>query len=197
MSVVYILTNQAMPGVVKIGITGGTVEDRMRSLFSTGVPLPFECYFALEVVDSSNIEKKLHHGLDDFRVNDSREFFEIDPEKAKALLSMVKGIDVNPKKDVVDTKTDQEALDKSRNRNKFHFASVGIEPGELLEFKKDKTITAKVLEDDKIEFRGDVMSLSPAALKVIHEMGYEWSKIAGPQFWCYKGKTLYEWSSSK
>ena len=197
MSVVYILTNQAMPGVVKIGITGGTVEDRMRSLFSTGVPLPFECYFALEVVNSSNIEKKLHHGLDDFRVNDSREFFEIDPEKAKALLSMVKGIDVTPKKDVVDTKTDQEALDKSRNRNKFHFASVGIEPGELLEFKKDKTITAKVLEDDKIEFRGDVMSLSPAALKVIHEMGYEWSKIAGPQFWCYKGKTLYELSSSK
>tara|TARA_B110000971_G_C19828340_1_gene416713 strand:- start:132 stop:725 length:594 start_codon:yes stop_codon:yes gene_type:complete len=197
MSVVYILTNQAMPGVVKIGITGGTVEDRMRSLFSTGVPLPFECYFALEVVDSSNIEKKLHHGLDDFRVNDSREFFEIDPEKAKALLSMVEGRDVTPKKDVVDTKTDQEALDKSRNRNRFHFASVGIEPGELLEFKKDKTITAKVLEDDKIEFRGDVMSLSPAALKVIHEMGYEWSKIAGPQFWCYKGKTLYEWSSSK
>ena len=197
MSVVYILTNQAMPGVVKIGITGGTVEDRMRSLFSTGVPLPFECYFALEVVDSSNIEKKLHHGLDDFRVNDSREFFEIDPEKAKALLSMVEGRDVTPKKDVVDTKTDQEALDKTRNRNKFHFASVGIEPGELLEFKKDKTITAKVLEDDKIEFRGDVMSLSPAALKVIHEMGYEWSKIAGPQFWCYKGKTLYEWSSSK
>ena len=197
MSVVYILTNQAMPGVVKIGITGGTVEDRMRSLFSTGVPLPFECYFALEVVNSSNIEKKLHHGLDDFRVNDSREFFEIDPEKAKALLSMVEGRDVTPKKDVVDTKTDQEALDKSRNRNRFHFASVGIEPGELLEFKKDKTITAKVLEDDKIEFRGDVMSLSPAALKVIHEMGYEWSKIAGPQFWCYKGKTLYEWSSSK
>jgi hypothetical protein len=197
MSVVYILTNQAMPGVVKIGITGGTVEDRMRSLFSTGVPLPFECYFALEVGDSSNIEKKLHHGLDDFRVNDSREFFEIDPEKAKALLSMVEGRDVTPKKDVVDTKTDQEALDKSRNRNRFHFASVGIEPGELLEFKKDKTITAIVLEDDKIEFRGDVMSLSPAALKVIHEMGYEWSKIAGPQFWCYKGKTLYEWSSLK
>ena len=77
MSVVYILTNQSMPGIVKIGITGGTVEERMRSLYSTGVPLPFECYFALEVDDSSNIEKKLHHGLDDFRVNDSREFFEM------------------------------------------------------------------------------------------------------------------------
>ena len=91
----------------------------------------------------------------------------------------------------------QEALDKSRNRNRFHFALVGIEPGEILEFKKDKTIIAKVLEDDKIEFRGRSMSLSPAALIVIKELGYEWSKIAGPQFWCYKGKTLYEISSLK
>ena len=72
-----------------------------------------------------------------------------------------------------------------------------IEPGEILEFKKDKTIIAKVLEDDKIEFRGRSMSLSPAALIVIKELGYEWSKIAGPQFWCYKGKTLYEISSLK
>lgn len=196
MSVVYILTNQSMPGIVKIGITSGTVEERMRGLYSTGVPLPFECYFALEVENSLNIEKKLHHGLDDFRVNDSREFFEIDPEKAKALLSMVPGKDVTPNKDVVDNKIDQEALDKSRNKNRFHFASVGIEPGEILEFKKDKSIIAKVLENDKIEFRGQVMSLSPAALIVIHEMGYEWTKIAGPQFWCYKGKTLYELSSS-
>tara|TARA_A100001011_G_scaffold335545_1_gene364540 strand:+ start:291 stop:884 length:594 start_codon:yes stop_codon:yes gene_type:complete len=197
MSVVYILTNQAMPGVIKIGITGGTVEDRMRSLYSTGVPLPFECYYALEVENTSDIEKKIHRGLDHCRLNDSREFFEIDPESAKNLLSIASGREVTPKKDVVDTKTDQEALDKSRNRNRFHFASVGIEPGEILEFKKDKTIIAKVLEDDKIEFRGRSMSLSPAALIVIKELGYEWSKIAGPQFWCYKGKTLYEISSLK
>jgi len=35
-------------------------------------------------------------------------------------------------------------------------------------------------------------SLSPAALIVVQEMGYKWTKIAGPQFWMYKGKTLYE-----
>ena len=27
---------------------------------------------------------------------------------------------------------------------------------------------------------------------IVQEMGYTWSKIAGPQFWMYKGKTLYE-----
>lgn len=197
MPVVYILTNQSMPGLIKIGITSGTIEERMRSLYSTGVPLPFECYYALEVENASAIEKKLHHGLDDSRVNDSREFFEIEPEKAKSLLSMVEGKEVTPFKDIVDNNADQEALNRSRNKNRFHFAAIGIEPGEILTFKKDETITAKVLDDDKIEFRGKEMSLSPAALIIIKELGYEWSKIAGPQFWCYKGKTLYEISASK
>ena len=197
MSTVYILTNQSMPGLIKIGITERKVEERMRDLYSSSaVPLPFECYFALEVKDAKLVEKKIHHGFDDYRINENREFFEIDPDKAKSILSLVDGVEVTPKTDVVDNPTDQQALDKQRNKQRFNFASVGISPGEILEFKKDKTITAKVLNDDKIEFEGSPMSLSPAALIVIHRMGYEWTKIAGPQFWCYKGKTLYELSSN-
>ena len=197
MATVYILTNQSMPGLIKIGITERKVEDRMRELYSSSaVPLPFECYFALEVKDAKLVEKKIHHGFDDYRINENREFFEIDPDKAKSILSLVEGTEVTPKTDVVDSATDQQALDKQRNKQRFNFASVGISAGEILEFKKDKTITAKVLDDDKIEFEGKSMSLSPAALIVIHRMGYEWTKIAGPQFWCYKGKTLYELSSN-
>ncbi len=197
MATVYILTNQSMPGLIKIGITERKVEERMRELYSSSaVPLPFECYFALEVKDAKIVEKKIHHGFDDYRINENREFFEIDPDKAKSILSLVEGTEVTPKTDVVDSATDQQALDKQRNKQRFNFASVGISAGEILEFKKDKTITAKVLDDDKIEFEGKSMSLSPAALIVIHRMGYEWTKIAGPQFWCYKGKTLYELSSN-
>ena len=197
MATVYILTNQSMPGLIKIGITERKVEERMRDLYSSSaVPLPFECYFALEVKDAKLVEKKIHHGFDDYRINENREFFEIDPDKAKSILSLVEGSEVTPKTDVVDNATNQQALDKQRNKQRFNFASVGISPGEILEFKKDKTITAKVLNDDKIEFEGKPMSLSPAALIVIHRMGYEWTKIAGPQFWCYKGKTLYDLSSN-
>ena len=51
---------------------------------------------------------------------------------------------------------------------------------------------AKVLENDLIEFKGRPMSLSQSALEIVQEMGYTWNKIAGPQFWMHKGKTLYE-----
>ena len=52
-----------MPGLVKIGMT--TQEDidkRMKELYTTGVPVPFECQFACKVKkgDCAKIEKTLH-----------------------------------------------------------------------------------------------------------------------------------------
>ena len=107
-------------------------------------------------------------------------------------LDIAEGEDVTPREDVVETTSDKTALDKERNRNRFNFAQIGIEVGEELEFKKDKSIKAKVLDNDLIEFKGRPMSLSQSALEIVQEMGYTWNKIAGPQFWMYKGKTLYE-----
>ena len=46
-NIVYVLTNPAMPGIVKIGMTEREdVQRRMTELYSTGVPLPFECVIA-------------------------------------------------------------------------------------------------------------------------------------------------------
>ena len=192
MKTVYILINEAMPGIIKIGWTDKTVEERMKELDRTATPLPFTCYYAKRVDDPTFVESKLHQAFDEFRIRDNREFFRMSPDQAKAALEIASGEDVTPKDDVVENESDRAALNRERNRNRFNFAQVGIEPGEILEFKKDPSITAKVIENDQIEFRGAKTSLSPAALIIVQEMGYKWTKIAEPQFWMYKGKTLYE-----
>ena len=46
---VYVLTNPAMPNMVKIGKTTRDVELRLADLYSTGVPLLFECEYAAKV----------------------------------------------------------------------------------------------------------------------------------------------------
>ena len=46
--IVYCLENPAMPDLVKIGITQD-IEQRIRSLDNTSVPLPFVCFVAVEV----------------------------------------------------------------------------------------------------------------------------------------------------
>ena len=67
--IVYILQNPFMPDIVKIGRTDRALEDRMRELYNTSVPVPFECYFAVELDDSRDIENLLHQAFDDLRVN--------------------------------------------------------------------------------------------------------------------------------
>ena len=192
MKTVYILTNEAMPGIIKIGWTDNAVEQRMKELDKTGTPLPFTCFYAKRVDDPRFVESKLHEAFDEFRIRENREFFRMSADQAKAALEIASGEDVTPQGDVVETESDKVALDRERKRTRFNFAQIGIEPGEILEFKKDPSITAKVVENDQIEFRGNITSLSPAALIIVHEMGYKWTKIAGPQFWTYKGKTLYD-----
>ena len=45
--IVFVLKNPAFPNLVKIGITTREeVEIRMSELYTTGVPLPFECVYA-------------------------------------------------------------------------------------------------------------------------------------------------------
>lgn len=57
-NIIYVLTNEAMPGLVKIGLTNDNIESRIGQLSAaTGVPLPFECFFAAEVKDCNKLEK--------------------------------------------------------------------------------------------------------------------------------------------
>lgn len=98
-NIVYVLTNPAMPGIVKIGMTErDDVQPRMSELYSTGVPLPFECVIArqLDDVDAARVENALHTAFDPNRINPSREFFEIEPEQVEALLQVMPGRDVTP-----------------------------------------------------------------------------------------------------
>ena len=59
MAVVYVLTNPAFEGYVKVGRTTN-LEQRLRSLDNTSVPLPFRCVFAVEVEDDAQVEKLVH-----------------------------------------------------------------------------------------------------------------------------------------
>jgi hypothetical protein len=198
--IVYILTNESMPDTIKVGITDN-LDRRVRELDNTSTPLPFECYYAVEVENASIIEKKIHEGLDDKRIRQNREFFNTNPEQAKAILEIAEamgGKNVTPKEDIVETLQDKQALDTARKkRSKFNFGMVNIEPGTILEFVKDKTITCEVVDDTKVKFRGETTSLSASANTILHEMGYDWEQAHGPRFWIHDNKSLSDLRNEK
>jgi hypothetical protein len=193
MPVVYILTNESMPETIKIGITEN-LERRIRELDNTSTPLPFECFYAVEVQDAQTIERKIHQGLDEYRVRPNREFFYCAPELAKSILEIAEvmgGNNVTPTSVIVESSQDAEALEKAhKTREQFNFGMLGIDAGETLTFKNDHSITATVVDEKKIKWNGEVTSLSASALSILQSMGKDWDKVAGPRYWCYQGETL-------
>lgn len=188
---VYVLINEAMPGYVKVGKTSTSVEQRMKELDTSGVPIPFECFHASRVSDASRTERLLHDAFLNERVRDRREFFRIDPERVTSALLLAEIEDVTPREDVVEDADDQAALNKARTaRSVYNFRLVDVPQGAVLTFSKDSSITATVVDEKRIEFEDKVMSMSAAALKIVQRMGYNWQKIGGPSYWEFEGETL-------
>lgn len=81
---VYILTNESMPWLVKIGRSkhGGRVRAKDMYAQATGVPTPFKMVFEIWSEDCIDLEKTIHEELQDCRVSEYREFFRIDVEDA-------------------------------------------------------------------------------------------------------------------
>lgn len=86
---VYVLSNPAMPGFVKIGRTTRSVAQRCDELFVTGVPVPFEVVAEVLAPDCVAAEQAVHRELQSARVADNREFFRVTAEDAQAAIRAV------------------------------------------------------------------------------------------------------------
>jgi hypothetical protein len=87
---VYVLTNPAMPGLVKIGCTKYTADERARRLSSeTGVPAPFVVAWEWPVSDWYSVEQLTHNRLGLHRPNGNREFFTCSVKQASREITRV------------------------------------------------------------------------------------------------------------
>jgi hypothetical protein len=75
---VYCLSNDAMPGLLKVGYTTKNPMARAEELSaSSGVPAPFQVLFYLETKNPAQMEAMVHASLENYRKNESREFFRV------------------------------------------------------------------------------------------------------------------------
>lgn len=191
--IVYILTNEAMPGYVKIGLTRqNDVGERVRQLDNTSIPVPFECYFAAYVPDCAKLERTMHFVFGEKRARRSREFFMIDPDLAKAIIELVADskVDVTDVEQSIDQAERRDIEQLRRRREVRTFTSLNVPIGATLTFAKDPDITCTVSQPRKVRLRGEEMSPSAAALRVVHELGYDWSAVSGMDYWQFDGVKL-------
>ncbi|MDB0067861.1 GIY-YIG nuclease family protein [Akkermansiaceae bacterium] len=73
---VYVITNESMPGLVKVGVTKNRPEQRAKELDETGSPTPYKIETAFLFSEAAErIEKRAHALLADVRVRENREWF--------------------------------------------------------------------------------------------------------------------------
>ena len=194
--IVYILQNDAMPGLVKIGRTSSDLESRIRQLDSTGVPLPFRCFYAAEVQNGSKVEERLHEAFGDTRVRERREFFRVAAHRVKAALDLAALKDVTPGREIETESGDAAALARNEDRTeraaRLKFSMLGIKPGEILKFTRNEKITCTVVDDSTVNLFGENLSLTPATLKALEKTGVTWKSAQGSNYWMHGEMTLQE-----
>lgn len=87
------------------------LDSRLRELYTTGVPVPFDVEYACEVnsIDCLKIEKALHKVFGPQRINANREFFQIHKDQAIAILELFN------RKDVTDEVSNEMTNDLEAN----------------------------------------------------------------------------------
>ena len=194
--IVDLLTNPVMPGLVKIGMTTrDDIDARLKELYTTGVPVPFECQFACKVdkKDCVKIEHALHTAFAPQRVNANREFFRIQVEQARAILQLFHHDDVTAEvaQEIENdlTEDDKNASKKSRTaRPRLNFFEMGINKGSILYWKEDPSITIEVLSEHTVLFNGDERVIS----RVTQELKQSKWAMAPGNYWLFQDRLLGE-----
>ena len=182
---IYIMTNPALNGMVKIGYAAD-VELRRRQLSTTALPYEYEVYATYET--SGRLEdKKLHKLIDnlnpDLRVTSNREFFVMTAEAAYELLETIAIISGTTDK-LHKVRETSDPIQKVR-KPPINFARCGIPVGAELVYTEDPSVKVIVESERKVLYNNESTSLSAVAamLKGV-------KAIQGPMYFTYNGKLL-------
>lgn len=188
--IVYVVTNPAMPGLVKIGYTSqADAKDRIAQLYGTGVPVPFDLEYAARVDNADKVEEALHTAFAPYRINPKREFFRIEPEQAIVILRLLQKDDataeVSQQAERLDPESIAAAEQMRKRRPNMNFQEMGIPVGATLYFTQgDSTVT--VLGPKRVKFGEEEMSLT-AVTKQLQETEYN---LPPALYWTYEGQLL-------
>lgn len=188
--IVYVLTNPAMPGLVKIGRTSSEeAGTRIAQLYSTGVPFPFKLEFACKVENPDEVEQALHRAFAPNRVNLKREFFSIEADQAIAILKLLHvqdaTIEVEQLPSPIATQEINAGTEYAARRPNLNFEEMGIPIGSELKFTESDA-SVFVTAPKKVRLNDDEMSLTAATRTLL---GLEYSVAPGP-YWTFAGQSL-------
>ncbi|MFX1689711.1 GIY-YIG nuclease family protein [Paraburkholderia sp. A2RI-6] len=96
---VYIISNKAMPDLLKVGFTTRSPEERAAELSGTALPYPAVVEYSALVEHADAVEREAHRRLASLRVSQNREWFRCSRTKAIDTVKAAAGSVVMAEKD--------------------------------------------------------------------------------------------------
>ena len=199
--IIYAFTNPAMPGLVKIGKVEEVdrIQRRLAELYrgeykgATGVPVPFQCEFAVQFDDEEDWERIFHRLFAKARINPKREFFELPVEDLVQVLRKC-GQDVTPSWDTPDESISRDEIEsgerlRTKYRPRMHLSDLNIQDGAELVWTRDPRQVCRVVNarEHLVHFLGEEMPLTEVTRRLLDNP--DW----GPRpalYWEYEGELL-------
>lgn len=210
-NVIYILTNPALDGYVKIGFATD-LKKRIKQLSqASAIPYSFQAYAVYET-SAKLTDKALHDMIDSLNPNlrtveqddkgktHKKEFFVMSPEEAYTILEDIAKISGTTdrlhriKQTTEEAKETAEAKEvkKTAMLKPFTFSACGIPIGAEVVFTRDPSIKGVVVDDKHIRIGNEISSLSAVVMKYTG-----WKAAQGPAYFTYNGKLLKEIHAEK
>jgi hypothetical protein len=171
---IYVLSNPSVPGVVKIGKTASSLDQKMAELHAADDPIPLLLEFYAHVKNGEASERAAHAALAEHRIDMEHKFFRTSAEHALKTIVPVIGehvaVDVS---EVNKPLTPEEAYERRR----------------LIAERKEAERVAKIIIKDKAERaarrerRKEIEKSINDERRNLHRLGHRLGKPVLPLFW--------------
>ncbi len=210
-NVIYILTNPALDGYVKIGFATD-LQKRIKQLSqASAIPYSFQAYAVYET-PAKLTDKALHDMIDNLNPNlrtveqddqgktHKKEFFIMSPEEAYTILEDIAKISgttdrlhrIKQTKEEAEETAEATEVKKTAMLKPFAFSACDIPIGAEVVFTRDPSIKGIVVDDKHIKIGNEISSLSAVVMKYTG-----WKSAQGPAYFTYNGKLLKEIHAEK
>jgi hypothetical protein len=147
--------------------------------------------YAAKVRNIDEVERGLHNAFSPDRLNPKREFFEIEPSQAIAIVKLLELQNVSPlveqEENVIDNLELEAGKAYAQKRPRMNFEEMGIPVGSQLVFNNNAEVATSV-SDRMVNFRNEQTSLTNATRMALGE-GYAYNVAPGP-YWSFNGRKL-------
>ena len=197
---VFILTNDAMPGFVRLDFTTkDDVTARIRKVNRSELPVPYRVEYAARVPDCEALERSLRFVFSDFCEERGSNFFKINPDLLRAAIepAAIATVELDDEELGIepDMRTKMDQL--SAYHDALRFEALKLEPGTALNFVKDPSLTCTVIGNGMVEFEGNAATPAEASVKAMQKLGFEWDRVSATDYWVPETPHFPKGQSSK